>query len=85
MPFPARGQAGRGSEQPGLVEGVAEHAKLLCQTGSGAAFTPLAQLVANGSHKHVYVTTIYTLVRYLMIPDHKPSVAALFNDKTHIQ
>lgn len=53
--------------------------------GGLAAFTPVAQLVANRSRKHVYVTTIYILVRYLMIPDHKQSVAALFNDKTHIQ
>lgn len=33
MLFPTRSQAGQGSEQPDLVEGVAEHAELPYQTG----------------------------------------------------
>lgn len=85
--FPAQGQAGRGLKQPGLVEGRCSRASKdpVSNREGLAAFTPVAQLVANRSCKHVYVTTIYILVRYLMIPDHKQSVAALFNDKTHIQ
>lgn len=42
-------------------------------------FIPVAQLVADCSCKHVCVTTIYILVRYLKILDHKQSALLLLH------